>query len=73
MKLFIEDTGRNGETEIAVVLPNDEIKIHAYTHRDLVAPNRDRLSAAWWKAQGYRGRLEITDSDLGSSYVVNVK
>jgi hypothetical protein len=72
MKLFIEDTGRNGELEIAVVFPNDEIKIYPYTHRDLIEPNRDRLNSAFWKRNGFTGRLEITDSDLGTSYVVTL-
>lgn len=70
-KLFIEDTGRNGDLEIAVVMPNDDIRIYSYTAHDLV--NAERLSADFWRARGFRGRLVITDSDLGTKYTVNVK
>jgi hypothetical protein len=70
MKLCIEDTGRDGDTEIAVE-KDGEINIHPYTRHDLT--KSDRLRASFWKAHGYVGRLEITDSDLQTSYVVNVK
>lgn len=69
-ELFIEDTGRNGELEIAV-MQGDDIDIYPYTIRDLIG--KERLSAAFWKRHGYSGRLKITDSDLGTSYVVEVK
>jgi hypothetical protein len=69
-QLFIEDTGRNGELEIAV-MQGDDIKIFPYTIRDLV--DAEKLNADFWKRHGYAGRLEITDSDLSTSYVVEVK
>jgi hypothetical protein len=70
-KLFIEDTGRNGDLEIAVVMPNDDIRIYSYTAHDLV--NAERLSADFWRARGFTGRLVIEDSDLGTKYTVNVR
>ena len=70
MTLFIEDTGRDGNYEIAV-MRGDDINIHSYTTDDL--SRGSRLSAAFWKRNGYVGRLMITDNDLGTSYVVNVK
>jgi hypothetical protein len=71
MKLYIHDCGRDGQMEIAVER-NDKTRIFPYSETDL-DENGERLSADFWKAHKYIGRLEITDCDLGKTYIVNVK